>query len=185
MGAKAHRILDPHKLAHEVKAYAGISLYIYICFVAILFYKAAVLEAHSVGYAPYGLAAIRALILAKFMLVAHELKLGERYRNGPLIYMIVYKSIIFLVVLVVLLYVEEVAVGAIHGRTIAQSLSEIADGKWMEVAAICFLGWLMLLPYFGVRQISDALGEGQLRQMLFGNRWERVPADVEGDAGTK
>jgi hypothetical protein len=52
----------------------------------------------------------------------------------------------------------------------AQSTFEIADGKWLEAAAICLLGWLMLPPFFGVQQIREALGEGELRRLLFGSR---------------
>jgi hypothetical protein len=36
-----------HRLAHEMKVYAGISLYLYVCFGAILLYKESVLEAHD------------------------------------------------------------------------------------------------------------------------------------------
>ena len=31
----------------------------------------------------------------------------------------------------------------------------------------CALLWLILLPYFAFQQISEVLGEGKFRQMLF------------------
>jgi hypothetical protein len=34
----------------------------------------------------------------------------------------------------------------------------------------CALLWLILLPYFAFQQISEVLGEGRLRQILFGKR---------------
>jgi hypothetical protein len=68
-----------HKLAHEMKVYAGISLYLYVCFGAILLYKMSVLEAHDLSYAPYGLAAAKALILGKFLLLGQAIHIGERY----------------------------------------------------------------------------------------------------------
>lgn len=155
------------KMGHELREYAIISLYLYICFGAILLYKVAVLQARGVDYAPYGLAAIKALILAKFILIGHATKMGERYREKPLIYPILHKSIAFLVLVIVLSVIEEVVAGALHGRSVAASLSEIADGTWLEIVATALLLWLILLPYFAVRQISERLGKGRLIRMLF------------------
>ena len=98
------------KIGHELKEYAAISLYLYVCFGAVLLYKASVLQARGIDYAPYGLAAIKALILAKFMLLGHAARLGERYRRKPLIYPVLHSSFVFLALLVALSVVEE-AVG--------------------------------------------------------------------------
>ena len=155
-----------HRLVHEMKVYVGISLYLYVCFGVILLYKASVLQAHDVSYAPYGLAVAKALILGKFMLIIHALHIGERYRHKPLIHVVLYKSIIFLIVLVALSFLEEIIVGAIHGRTAVETISEIAGGRWLEIAMTCALLWLILLPYFAFQQISEVLGEGRFRQML-------------------
>jgi hypothetical protein len=168
MKAEAQPLTGRHRLAHELKEYAGISLYFYVCFGAILLYKASVLETQGLSYVPYGLAAAKALILGKFMLIGQAIHIGERYKHKPLIYMVLYKSVIFLIVLVALTYVEEIIVGAIHGRTVVQTISEIADGRWLEIAATCALLWLILLPYLAFQQISEVLGEGKLRQILFG-----------------
>jgi hypothetical protein len=156
-----------HRVAHEMKVYAGISLYLYVCFGAILLYKESVLEAHDLSYAHYGLAAAKALILGKFLLIGQAIHIGERYKHKPLIYMVLYKSVIFLIVLVALSFLEEIIVGAIHGRTVVETMSEIAGGRWLEIAMTCALLWLILLPYFAFQQISEVLGEGKFRKMLF------------------
>lgn len=158
------------RLVHELEEYAVIAAYLYVCFGAILLYKASVLEDHGVVVPYYGVALVKALILGKFMLIGQAFHLGERYRNRPLIVVVFFQSAIFLVVLVALTYGEEILVGAMRGRTAAQSVADIADGKWQEIAATCFLLWLILLPYFGARQIGRALGNGVLRRMLFGKR---------------
>jgi hypothetical protein len=156
-----------HRIGHELKQYAAIALYLYICFGAILLYKASVLHAQGIGYGPYGLAAVKALILGKFMLIGHALKIGERYRHRPLIYPVLYKSLVFLAVLVACSVIEEAVAGAIHGRTVMASLSDIAGGSWSQIAATCLLLWLILLPYFAFRQIGEVLGKGELRRMFF------------------
>ena len=170
MQAEAQPLTSGHKLVHELKEYAGIALYLYVCFGAILLYKASVLEAHGLGYAPYGLAAAKALVLAKFMLLAHKVSIGEGHTSRPLLHRVLSKSALFLVVLVALSGAEEAIVGRIHGRTMAQSIGRIADGRWLEIAATCLLLWLILLPYFGLRLFGEALGQGELRRLLFGKR---------------
>jgi hypothetical protein len=126
-----------------------------------------VLHAHGIGYAPYGLAAIKALILGKFILIGHALKIGERFRRRPLIYPVLYKSLVFLAILVVFSVVEEAVSGVIHGRALMESLSDIAGGSWSQIGATSLLMWLILLPYFAFRQISEVLGDGKLRRMFF------------------
>ena len=152
---------------HELKEYIAVFLYLYICFGVVILYKAAVLQGHGIDYAPYGLAAIKALVLAKFMLIGHAAKIGERYRQKPLIYPILHKSFVFLVLLVVLSVIEEAVTGVLHGHALGQSLAEIAGGTWFQVVATCVLLWLILLPYFAFRQVGERLGEGTLHRMLF------------------
>lgn len=156
-----------HKVSHELRQYAAIFLYLFVCFGAILLYKAAVLQARDIAYAPYGLAAIKALILAKFMLIGHAARIGERYKEKPLIYPVLYKSSVFLVLLVALSIIEEAVSGIIHGRTVIASISDIAGGTWFQILATCLLLWLILLPYFAFRQIGELLGEANLRRMFF------------------
>jgi hypothetical protein len=42
-----------------------------------MFYKATILGSVGIQFAPFGLAAVKALILGKFILVMEDLKIGE------------------------------------------------------------------------------------------------------------
>jgi hypothetical protein len=59
------------KLKHELREYALLSAYLYVCFGALILYKMAILGEVGVSYTLAGLAAIKALILAKFILLGH------------------------------------------------------------------------------------------------------------------
>jgi hypothetical protein len=168
-----------HKLGHELQQYTVISLYLYACFGAILLYKASVLHAEGIDYAPYGLAAIKALILGKFMLVGRAMHIGERYRHKPLIYPVLHKSFAFLAFLIVLSVIEEAVSGAIHGRTAHDSFSEIGGGTWLQIAATAVLLWLILLPYFAFQQIGEVLGHGSLRRMFFAEGGQATRLDYQ------
>lgn len=171
MTANSHIVTDhPPSLRdraiHEFQQLAAITAYLYVCFGALIILKAAVLRAHGVDFLPWGLALIKALILAKFMMIGHALRLGGRLRSQPLIWPTLYRSAVFLVVLVALTVIEEAVVGLMHGRPIIQSIGEMFDGNPAEAVATCFILLLILIPYFAVRTLGEALGGDRLRRMF-------------------
>lgn len=158
------------KLWRGLRQYASIFVYLYVCFGAVLLYKTAVLRGHGVSYAHFGLAAVKAMILAKFMLVGHELRIDARLDRGRLIYVIASKALLFLSLLIVLSIAEEAIVGLLHGRTILDSVAEIGGGTLPEILATSLLLLLILIPYSAFRELSEALGGDRLRQILLERR---------------
>jgi hypothetical protein len=147
-----------------LREYIALSTYLYICFAALLLYKAAILRGHNIEYAPYGLAACKALLLAKFILIGRKLGIGDHF-GSTLIHKIIFTSVLF-VFFVVALSAIEVAIGAIvHHRRIDQSLADGAATPG-EIIATSLLLLLVLIPYFAYREIHAALGEGKLLQLL-------------------
>lgn len=71
-----------HRVVHELRQYAVISAYLYVCFGALLLYKTAILNGQGISYAPYGIAAIKALILGKFILLGRRPELVIDTRNA-------------------------------------------------------------------------------------------------------
>ena len=69
----------------ELSAYAGISLYLWICFVALLLYKKAILSAEHMQFQAFGIAAVKALILGKFILISKAVKIGDRITSDVLL----------------------------------------------------------------------------------------------------
>ena len=152
---------------HELIAYAVIAAYLYVCFGALLLFKAAVLSNAGVSYAPFGLAAIKALVLGKFLLLLHGARVGERVgRMSRPISAIAWQALLFATLLIILTVIEELIVGTIHGKSPMAIVSELADGSLMEAAATSLLMVLVLLPYFAMREINSELGEGALFRML-------------------
>jgi hypothetical protein len=155
-----------------------VALYLYVCLGALQLFKDASLHAQGIHYAPYGVAAVKALILGKFMLIGHALGIGERDDAEPLIYPILRKSLSFVALLFVLDLLEEVGVGALHGRPVIDSFFAIAGGTGLQIAAACILLFLVLLPYFAYRELGRSLGEGTLWRMLFESRTRAMSVTV-------
>ena len=146
----------------ELREFAVIAAYLYICFTAILYLKASILKADNIEFAPFGLAAVKALICAKFVSVGHMLHVGERFKSLPLIWPTLYKSVTFLVFLIVLNALEEIVAGFLRHRTVADSLAEFGGGTLDQLIATSIVGLLVLVPFFAFRTLGEAVGERNL-----------------------
>jgi hypothetical protein len=158
------------RLREEIKRYLAVSAYLYICFAAILLYKAAILSTAGQHFLPLGLAAGKALILGKFVLLGEAAGVGTRVHARTVLQRIVNRSVLFLVVLVVLTAVEEVVVGLVHGESIRRAVTAIGDRPVLESMASCLLMLLVLVPLVTVTELSRVLGPGRLRDLLLGAR---------------
>jgi hypothetical protein len=158
------------KATNELKEFAIIAGYLYVCFAAIFYLKAAILQAHNVAYAPLGLAALKAAICAKFMLVGRAFHVGERFKAHPLILPTLHKSFMFLALLIVLSVIEETVIGLIHSRTILDSIAGIAGGTFHQMVATSVILLLILIPYFAFRSLADVIGERTLARLYFERR---------------
>lgn len=154
------------RLRKELIEYSIIAIYLYVCIGSVLFYKATILHGNEFNFAPFGIAIFKALILGKFILILHALKLGERRGAISILLKIIKKSLLFAVFLIALTIAEELIVGYFHGRTYRQDLSELAGGTLPQAFASSILILLALVPYFAFREISDRLGEGVLWELL-------------------
>ena len=155
------------KVVTELKELAIITAYLYVCFAALIQLKAAVLHAEGVPYAPLGIAAIKAVICAKFMVLGSAFHLGERFAKPPLISSTLYRSFAFLALLIVLNVIEEAVVGMLHGKTVLDSISDIAGGTWYQIVVTSFILLLVLIPYFAFRALGDVVGHQILVRLFF------------------
>jgi len=154
---------------HEVIAYLAISGYLLVWFSAVMFYKATILGSIGIEFAPFGLAAVKALILGKFILVMEDLKIGEGKESGGILAVeILKKALLFTLLLFVLSIVEEVVVGHFHGRGVREVLGEIGGGTMPQAIATGVLMFLVLLPYLAFRRLAFTFGE--LPELLFTRR---------------
>jgi hypothetical protein len=149
------------KVKHELQEFAVLAVYLYLCFGAILFYKMAILSTEGIGFLPLGVPLVKALILAKFIMLGQMGRLGDRIRAPTMITIVVYKAVLYLCLLIVLSVVEEAVVALVHSRTIIAALTELWGGKRWEILATSLIMLLILVPYIAFRELNEAI-EGRL-----------------------
>ena len=164
------------RAADELKEFLIVTVYLYICFGAVIYYRAAILHAHGIAYASFGIAIAKALICAKFVLVGRMVHLGERFKQLPLIWPTLYRSFAFLVFLLILNALEEVLVGLVHHRDLADIVADLYGGNRDQLIATSFLGLLVLFPFFAFQSLGELLGERNLVRVFIEPRHTALTA---------
>jgi len=161
---------------HELKELVLISLYLYITIGAVVLIKTAVLQTQGIEFSPWGIAIVKSVVLAKFILLGEAMKIAERTSTHALIWPTLQKAFAFLVLLIVMTIIEEAVVGLFHGKSIAASLGQLVGPRLEETIAGFLIMLLVLIPFFAFRILDEALGEGRLARMFFVEREPGVPA---------
>ena len=121
---------------------------------------------NRIDFAYHGFAIINALALAKVMLTAKDLHLGEQLDDAPLIYPTVLKSALFSVVLACFTILEEAAIGLYHHQSFQQSITDLGRGTLNAILTLTLLLFVVLILFVGLGELQRVLGAGTLRQIF-------------------
>ena len=66
------------KAREELRIYAIVAAYLYVCFAALLVFESSLQPEPSGGFVPHGIAVIKALVLGKFLLLGRAVGAGTR-----------------------------------------------------------------------------------------------------------
>lgn len=158
------------KAAEEFRRFLVLFLYLWILFGVFVLNQGIILREQGVNFTMQGFAFINALVFAKVMMVFEIFDPGLWLRKRPLIYPILYETLLLTVLFIVVHILEKVIEGLFHGRTVAQSLPSIGGGGLAGLLSASVIMFFALLPFFTLRNLSMAMGEGRLRAILFGER---------------
>jgi hypothetical protein len=161
------KITLKQKAFHEARAYLVNSLYLFVVLSLFIIYKSVILAEHHIDYALHGFALFNALALAKVMLIAQDLHLGDQFRDAPLIYPTLLKSFAFTILLACFKFAEEAAMGILHGKSFHERTALVAAASWKEDLALLFLLFVMLIPFFGFTELRRIFGEDRLVGAFF------------------
>jgi len=117
------------------------------------------------------IATTTALIVGKAVLVANHISLIHRFRGAPLIQPILYKTIFYALVVLVVRLAERFIHLAIDGRGFGVAFDEaVHDFTWRRFAAVQIWIFTCFLIYVTATEISALMGEGQMFRLFFRHR---------------
>jgi hypothetical protein len=156
------------RFKEEMRAYAIISFYLWICFTTLLLYQNSILRINDLALLPLSSAAIKALILGKFILIGKAFKVGERVKHEVLLYRILWKSLATMLLLLIFTVIEDLLVGLVHGHAIADTMAEMMARSLVQWMAPSLLILLVLIPFIAFEKIDASMGKGSLSRILLG-----------------
>jgi hypothetical protein len=164
------------KVYQGVKDYLVLTAYLWLVLGLFVLDRSVILSEEGIPYVAHGLALLNALALAKVMLLAQDLHFAEKmFKDAPLIYPTLFKSVAFALVLGVFKIIEEALIGFYHHHSLFQSISEIGGGTLKGILSLMAILIVVLIPFFAFTELRSALTQFDFRKMFFQSRHPAQP----------
>ena len=154
------------KLASEMKEYLINMLYLSLFFCLFMTYRRLLMAEYQISFGDYGISLIKAVILAKVIMIGDLMRIGRRMENQPLIIPTLYKTVVFTLWVVLFSFAEAALSGLYHGRGLLGGLQELLGQNRYELLGRSLIVFCAFLPFFAFRELGRILGKGRIRELL-------------------
>jgi hypothetical protein len=152
------------KAVHELKDFAWISLYLGFFFCALSTYTTLLLRKYEIDYLNYTFAIVNALIIAKIILIGEWARLGRTSEARVLYQTVLYKSVVFGLLVFAFHLVEEFIKRLIHGLPAG---TVVHDVKFDELIGRSIVIFCAFIPLFAFRELGRVIGGDKLHALFF------------------
>jgi hypothetical protein len=154
----------------ELRLFWIIALYLWVFLGSFTVYRRLIIAETGVTYLHYGIALIEALVIAKVILIGKLFSFSRRFEDRPLIVPVLYKSLLFGVLVLLFGVIEHLVEGWFHNQGVAGGLREIGDLGIYELGARVLMLIVAFVPFFAFGEIARVLGPRKLAAMFFSKR---------------
>jgi hypothetical protein len=157
-------------LEHELLELAGPTLFFFVAFNILAFTKNLFLEDYHISFSGFFVTAcIGALLVGKVVLLADEIPFINRFPKKPLIYNIIWKTMVYSLAALAVQSLEEFIPHLWHHQRPALALAGMWEGvHWPHFWAVHILLCYFLLIYVSFRELARTFGEAQFFHLFFG-----------------
>jgi hypothetical protein len=151
----------------ELRTFWGNVIYITVFFSIFTDYRRLILAHYNIVYEFYGISIIKALVLAKVILIAEHLHLGQGLEKKPLIYPTLYKTGLFTICVAILSIIEAVIRALLKMKgviDVPDVFTKCFTYEWLAEILIVFI---LFIPFFGVKELARVLGRGKIKELFF------------------
>ena len=145
-------------------------VYMAIFFSAIVLYRRLVLAEYGIELNDYFLGVIKALVIAKVIMIGAFLSISHKFENKPLIIPIMFKAILF-TLLVVLFDVGGTLIRAlINNSTKSDFYTDVMNHlspAWLGSLLLIFLSFI---PFFAFKELERRFGNQNINELFFNSR---------------
>jgi hypothetical protein len=157
-----------HKLKHELQQLIPVTLFFFVAFQLLAFTETMMLEQYGIRVSVFLAAAVAALVVAKVVLIADHLPLINRFPEKPLIYNVVWKTVIYFAASLAVRYLEHLIDFWRHAANFAEANRHLFDQiVWPHFWAVQLWLLVLLLVYCALRELVRALGRDRIIRLFF------------------
>jgi len=158
---------------HEFRELLPPTIFFFVGFNLILFTKRLFLADYLIQFSGFFLATISALVVGKTVLVADMLPFLRRFDHAPLIQPILFKTVVYSLLVFVVRLLEAFVHYLIQGGGVGGGgfLDELLGSfSWDHFIAIQMWIFVLFLIYVTASELNDLFGDGELFKILFTRR---------------
>jgi hypothetical protein len=126
-----------HKLVHELIAYWLNVLYLTLFFSMFTSYRRLLMAHYDISYTEWGISLIKALILAKVILIVDLMRISHNLENRPLIVPTLYKTFFFSLFVALFAVLESAIRGFLEGKGLGGALDHLLRHGTSEFLSRC------------------------------------------------
>ena len=161
------------KIASEMVAYWISVLYLAVFFGMFFTYQRLILAQHQINYGEYGIGIIKALVLAKIIMLGDMLRIARGFEARPLVYPTLFRSFAFSLWVLLFVILEHMIRGVFQGKGLAGGFEEFLQRDKYELFARSLVVFFAFIPFFAVRELGQVLGRGKIHELFFRRRVAR------------
>jgi hypothetical protein len=144
-------------------------IFFFIMFHILAVTRALALKQYGINVHVTASSIIGALIVAKVVLIADRLPFLNLYPKKPLVYTVVIKTIVFSLVTLLFLILEEwIRFARVDGSFAAGWRHLSIDTKWSAIWARQIWLFVLILFYCAARELARVIGEKKVGEIFFG-----------------
>lgn len=163
------------KIKHEIKEAIPPFLFFLVAFHLVAVLRVLMQQEYGIQAGTVMNATIGAMIVAKVVLLADLLPIVNRFPDKPLVYNIVWKTLIYQAAAILVAYLEHLWDAYRETGSFAAANAHLVEAVvWPHFWAVQILMLVLFLLYTTLREFSRAIGGQRVRAMLLGP----LPNDV-------
>ena len=171
------------KLFLEMTAYWINVAYLTMLFAVFTSYRRLILAHYDIAYSNWGISFVKALFLAKVIMIGSAFHFGRKLEKRPLIFLTLFRSAQFTLWVLVFAILESAVRGLIHGKGPAGVLDHLLNEGVHVFYARCMVVFVAFIPFFAFKELGRVLGKGKIWEWFFrrGPAGEGILEDQETD----
>lgn len=156
-------------IQHEFFQVLPPTLFFLIAFIVISLTKALMLREYGIDFAGFSAAALGALVVGKVVLIADKLPLINKFPEKPLMYNVIWKTVIYVFADFLVRYVEHlIPFVRKFGNLVTANDHLLQEVIWPRFWSIQIWLVVLLFVYACLRELIRYIGRDQVMAMFFG-----------------